>query len=237
MGTAPTIWLSFLAGLLSFISPCCLPLYPSYISYISGVSYDRAGGALTQDVRRRALGHAVFFVLGFSVIFIALGASASLLGVLFAEYRSVVSEIGGLIIVVMGLILMGILKFGWLMREFKWNVQVKPPGYLGAFVVGVSFAAGWTPCIGPILGSVIALAATSEANGMFLMAFYALGFAIPFLILAFTMGSVRWIARYSHRISQVGGAVMVVMGVLLMTGKLSTLTAWLIQLYGGNVGL
>ncbi len=230
----PTIWIAFLAGLLSFVSPCVLPLYPTYISYISGVSFSHGNATVvTKEVRRKALSHAVFFVLGFSVIFVALGTSASLLGILFSEYRNVISMVGGAIVIVMGLILMKIIKWDFFMREAKWNLRTKPAGYLGAFIVGVSFAAGWTPCIGPILAAVIALAATSESSGMFLMFFYALGFALPFLILAYTLGSSRWLLKYSERISQVGGGILVVMGILLVTGKMTNITTWLNQIFGG----
>ena len=237
MGTAPTIWLAFLAGLVSFVSPCTIPLYPSYISYISGVSYDARAAGASASIRRRALAHAVFFVLGFSVIFVALGASANLVGILFAQYRTIVSDIGGVIVIVMGLVLVGAIRWDWLMREVKWHSKAKPVGYLGAFVVGISFAAGWTPCVGPILAAVIAIAATGEVNGMVLMLVYAIGFALPFLILAYTLGSLRWLSRYSAAISRAGGAVLVLMGVLLLTGRLEALTAWLIRIYGGNGGL
>lgn len=238
MEAAPSIWLAFLAGLLSFISPCCLPLYPSYISYISGVSFERGTDqVVTRVVRRRALSHALFFVLGFSVIFVALGASASLIGILFAQYHTLVSQIGGAIVIVMGLVLLGVIQPRFLMREVKWHARSKPGGYLGAFVVGLSFSAGWTPCIGPILASVIAIAATSQASGILLMAVYTVGFAIPFLLLAYTLGSVRWLQRYSGIVSRVGGGIMVVMGVLLLTGQLTLIIRWLIKLYGGYVGL
>ena len=238
MAVNPTIWLAFVAGLLSFISPCVLPLYPSYISYISGVSFSNGAESLvTGQIRRKALSHAIFFVLGFSVIFIALGASASLIGIIFSEYRDVVSEIGGLIVIVMGLVLMKVIKWDLFMREAKWSLRKKPAGYLGAFVVGISFSAGWTPCIGPMLASVIAIAATSQASGMLLMSFYAIGFALPFLILAYTLGSLRWLLKYSERISQVGGGILVLMGILLLTGKLTDITSWLTQLYGGYTGI
>ncbi len=237
MTSAPSVWIAFLAGILSFVSPCCLPLYPSYISYISGVTVDRGGLApVTREMRRRALSHAVFFVLGFSVIFVALGASASLIGVVFVEYKTVISRIGGVVIIAMGLLLLGVIRPEFLAREFKWQVRGRRGGYLGAFVVGVSFSAGWTPCIGPILASVITLAATSEVGGGLLMAFYALGFALPFLLLAYTLGSVRWLQRYSEWTSRVGGAVMILMGVLLLTGQMTLITAWLIRLFGGYVG-
>lgn len=238
MAGAPSIWLAFLAGLLSFISPCCLPLYPSYISYISGVSTAGTNDqGITSQLRTRALLHALFFVLGFSVIFVALGASASLIGALFAEYHTLVSEIGGVIVILMGLVLIGALKPTFLLRDLKWTLRSKPSGYLGAFVVGISFSAGWTPCIGPILASVIAIAATSEVSGAILMTVYAVGFAIPFLILAYTLGSLRWLQRYSVRVSQVGGAVMVVMGLLLATDRMSLVIRWLTGLYGGYTGM
>ncbi len=237
MTAAPSVWIAFLAGILSFISPCCLPLYPSYISYISGVAMDRSGaGLVTGEARRRALAHAVFFVLGFSVIFVALGASASLIGTVFAEYKPVISRIGGVVIVVMGLVLLGVIKWEFLAREFKWQAKSRRSGYLGAFIVGVSFSAGWTPCIGPILASVITVAATSEVSGGLLMSVYALGFALPFLLLAYTLGSVRWLQKYSEWTSRIGGAVMVVMGLLLLTGRMTLITAWLIRLFGGYVG-
>lgn len=238
MAGAPSIWLAFLAGLLSFISPCCLPLYPSYISYISGVSTAGTNDqGISSQLRTRALLHALFFVLGFSVIFVALGASASLIGALFAEYHTLVSEIGGVIVILMGLVLIGALKPTFLLRDLKWTLRSKPSGYLGAFVVGISFSAGWTPCIGPILASVIAIAATSEVSGAILMTVYAVGFAIPFLILAYTLGSLRWLQRYSVRVSQVGGAVMVVMGLLLATDRMSLVIRWLTGLYGGYTGM
>ncbi|MCI0183740.1 MAG: sulfite exporter TauE/SafE family protein [Acidibacillus sp.] len=238
MVATPTMWIAFLAGLASFVSPCTLPLYPSYISYISGISYDRNNaGLVTSAVRTKALTHALFFVLGFSVIFVALGASANLLGILFAQYRSLFSEIGGVIVIVMGLILLGWIKLDVFMREAKWHAKSKPAGYLGAFVIGISFSAGWTPCIGPILASVIAIAATSQVNGMVLMFAYALGFAIPFLVLAYTLGSVRWLQRYSEPISRVGGAVLVLMGMLLITHRLETLTSWMTRIFGAGTSI
>ncbi|MCY0876918.1 MAG: sulfite exporter TauE/SafE family protein [Firmicutes bacterium] len=241
MAGAPSLWLAFLAGLLSFISPCCLPLYPSYISYISGVSAAPVGDVsvtrTAHPLRNRALAHAVFFVLGFSVIFVALGASASLVGALFAQYHTLVSEIGGVIIILMGLVLAGVLKPAFMLRDVKWTIRHKPSGYLGAFVVGISFSAGWTPCIGPILASVIAVAATSEVNGAILMTVYAIGFAIPFLILAYTLGSLRGLLRYSERVSQIGGYVMVIMGLLLATDRLTLVIRWLTGLYGGYTGM
>ncbi|UOF92046.1 cytochrome c biogenesis protein CcdA [Fodinisporobacter ferrooxydans] len=232
----PTIWIAFLAGLLSFVSPCCLPLYPSYISYISGVSFQAGQQRVSNDARRRAVIHSLFFVLGFSIIFLALGMSASYLGRFFIEYRSLISQIGGVIIVAMGLFLLGLLKIDVLMKEKKWQIRSKPASYLGAVFVGISFAAGWTPCIGPILASVLILAASQPVSGMTLMGFYILGFAIPFLILAYTLGSTKWLRKYSGLISKIGGVIMVVMGILLYFNQMTLITSWLIRLFGGFTG-
>ena len=238
MQATPSLWLAFLAGFASFLSPCCLPLYPSYISYISGVSFESGTDlSMAHRVRRRALSHAVFFILGFSVIFVALGASASFIGIAFVEYHAIVSRIGGVIIVVMGLFLLGVIQPKFLLREAKWHVRRMPSGYLGAFVVGLSFSAGWTPCIGPILASVIAIATISQVSGMLLLSVYTIGFAIPFLILAYTLGSVRFLQRYAGMISRIAGAIMVLMGILLALGQLTLVIQWLIKWYGGYVGL
>jgi len=239
MSAGPTVWWAFLAGLLSFVSPCCLPLFPSYISYISGVSFqstDVSDSADRRGVRRKALMHAIFFVIGFSIIFIALGMSASVIGSLFLGYRDTLRQVGAVLIIAMGLFVVGILKMDFLLREKKWMMRRKPAGYWGAVLVGISFAAGWTPCIGPILASVLVLAATNAISGMTLMLFYIVGFAIPFLILAYSLGSIRWLVRHSGWMSRVGGVVMIVMGVLLFTNSLTLITRWLIHLYGGFTG-
>ncbi|UOF92310.1 cytochrome c biogenesis protein CcdA [Fodinisporobacter ferrooxydans] len=237
MSTAnPSIWLAFLAGLLSFVSPCCLPLYPSYISYISGISFQTDCQFITSDIRRRALFHSLFFVLGFSIIFIALGMSANFVGTLFSQNRILISQIGGVIVVAMGLFMLGFLKIDFLMKEKKWMIPSKPASYLGAILVGISFAAGWTPCIGPILASVLILAASQPVSGMTLMFFYILGFAIPFLILAYSLGSTKWLRKYSGSISKIGGAIMILMGILLYFNRMPLITSWLIKLYGGFTG-
>jgi cytochrome c-type biogenesis protein len=238
MGTAPSFYLAFIAGILSFISPCCLPLYPSYISYITGITLEEMKSERQRrSARNRALVHALFFVLGFSLIFISLGMSASLVGRLFAEYKSLVRQVGGLLIIVMGLFLAGVLQLDVLYRQKKWQLHAKPVGYIGSVLVGISFAAGWTPCVGPILASVLVLAATNPASGLWLMFFYTLGFAVPFLLLAYTLGSVRWILKYAEGISKFGGWLMVVMGMLLFTGWISSFTTWFIRMFGGFVGI
>lgn len=237
MEASPTIYVAFLAGLLSFLSPCCLPLYPSYISYITGISFDEMKEeGNRREVRSRALKHSLFFVLGFSIIFVALGMSASWLGSLFVNYKDLVRQVGGLLVILMGLFLAGVIKPKFLYKQTKLNFKTKSAGYLGSTLVGVSFAAGWTPCVGPILASVLVMAAANPISGLPLMLSYTLGFALPFLILAYTLGSVRWIMKYSELISRVGGWLFVAMGVLLVTNWISKLTVWLITLFGGFVG-
>ncbi|WP_235587042.1 cytochrome c biogenesis CcdA family protein [Ferroacidibacillus organovorans] len=229
------MFLSFLAGVLSFLSPCVLPLYPSYISYISGVTFSPSQ-THTLNHRIKAVTHTLFFILGFSIIFFALGLSATLIGQVFISYRSVIRIVGGIIVIVMGLALSGLLTPKWLMMEKKWEYKGKKPGYFGSVLVGISFAAGWSPCIGPILGAVLVLSASQSAYGISLILAYIVGFAIPYLILGFSLGSVRKLAKYGAILSKIGGYIMIVMGILLLTNMLTLITIWLIKLYGGFTG-
>lgn len=163
----PNMLMAFLAGVLSFLSPCCLPLYPSYISYLTGISYEKLQGERDKfQIRRTVLVHSIFFVIGFSIIFVALGFGAGTIGKIFNQYKDLIRQIGGIIIIVMGLFLTGIIKWESLLKERKWHLRNKPAGYLGSVLVGISFSAGWTPCIGPILASVLAMAATNPTNGI-----------------------------------------------------------------------
>ncbi|MGZ4031003.1 MAG: cytochrome c biogenesis CcdA family protein, partial [Tumebacillaceae bacterium] len=171
----PTFIIAFVAGLLSFISPCVLPLYPSYLSYITGISYDEMHADGDRSlVRRRSLMHSLFFCLGFSIIFVALGFTSSMVGTLFLDYSTLIRQIGAILIIVMGLFLSGLLKIDFLYKQAKFQLKSKPVGYLGAIVVGISCAAGWTPCIGPILASVLAIAASNPVSGVTLMLFYSI---------------------------------------------------------------
>jgi cytochrome c-type biogenesis protein len=221
-----TIWLALWAGVVSFISPCCLPLYPSYLSYISGVSVQQLKTDTTKEIRLRTMSHTLFFIIGFSIIFYALGAAAGLLAELFQQWKTLISQLAGILIVVMGLVLLGVFKPQLFMREWKPQVT-KRAGYLGSFLIGIGFAAGWSPCIGPILSAIIGLSATEKGLWFPMMTAYTLGFAIPFFVMAFFLGSTRWILRYSNVVMKAGGAVMVVVGVLLYTGHLNKITIWL----------
>jgi cytochrome c-type biogenesis protein len=221
-----SIWLAFGAGILSFVSPCTLPLFPTYLGYISGVSYTSLSTG-ERGVRLRAFLHALCFCLGLSLLFVLLGMGATAFGRLLRPYLPWVRLVGGALVVCMGLFLAGVLKSGWLMKERRFLPATKPVGYFGSFFIGVAFAAGWTPCIGPILGSVLALAMANPSAGTAYIAAYATGFCLPFLVLAVTLTSVRPLLKYTHRIAQVGGWLLVFMGLLLMADKLTWLTIWL----------
>ncbi|MFS0726317.1 cytochrome c biogenesis CcdA family protein [Paenibacillus sp. 1P07SE] len=230
-----TIWLAFGAGFLSFISPCCLPLYPSYISYITGIS--------TKDLnerqslfQRKALLHTLFFILGFSIIFVALGLSASLLGDVFANNRTLIRQLGAILIVIMGLVMLEVFKPQLLMREKRFAWKTRPSGYVGSTLVGITYAAGWTPCVGPILSAIVALGITNPDQAILYVLAYTLGFGLPFFIMAFFIGKMKWIMKYSNKMMKIGGGLMVVVGILLYTDQMTQITIWLIRLYGGFTG-
>jgi cytochrome c-type biogenesis protein len=217
--------IAFGAGLASFLSPCVLPLIPSYITFITGMTLDDV-----QRSRRVALVHAVLFVLGFSLIFLALGASATLLGRLLVTYRVWISRVGGVLVLAFGLYLLGVFNLGAFSRERRFHITDKPLGYLGTLVVGVAFGAGWTPCIGPILGSILTYAATQAevSRGVLLLGAYSLGLAVPFLLAAVAIdrfvsalqkvrGKLVWVTRVS-------GAVLVVVALLMITDYLTVIT-------------
>ncbi|GGE22763.1 cytochrome C biogenesis protein CcdA [Marinithermofilum abyssi] len=232
-----SIWLAFAAGVLSFISPCCLPLYPSYLSYITGVSVSQLQDKeQSAELRRKTMIHTLFFILGFSIIYFALGFSASAVGKLFKEYQDTIRMLGGVLLAVMGLFLLGIFQPGFMMREKRLNIGGKRWGYLGSTLVGIGFAAGWTPCVGPILGSVLYMAAANPAAGLAYITAYTLGFAIPFFVMAFFLGRTRWILRYSQGLMKAGGAMMVIAGVLLYFNQMTMIINWLTQFTGGFTG-
>ncbi len=218
------------AGLVSFFSPCVLPVIPSYVSYITGMSFEELTGEQNRAaVRKATLKNSLFFIAGFSLVFVLLGASSSFIGSILSEYQAVIRKAGGVLIVVMGLYIAGVLKIGFLSQEKRLHLRNRPAGLLGSFLVGVAFAAGWTPCIGPVLGSILLYAGTSASltSGVELLAAYALGLGIPFLVTSLTINTAlsyfRKISRYMRVISFVSGALLVVAGVLLFTGDFNAL--------------
>lgn len=229
------IFLAFGAGFLSFISPCCLPLYPAFLSYITGVSVTelKEENAMLQ---KRTMLHTIFFLIGFSSIFIMLGMSTSLIGKFFVQYNDLIRQIGAILIVFFGFVIVGILKPEFLMKDRKIAFKNRPSGYIGSTIIGMGFAAGWTPCTGPILAAVIALSVSNPGSGMMYMIAYTLGFAIPFFILSFFLGRMQWIKKHSVKIIKIGGYVMIVMGIFLFFDWMTKITTYLISIFGGFTG-
>lgn len=222
------LWLALWAGFASFISPCCLPLYPSFISYITGISVSELkAGVSGNSARRSMMLHTLSFILGFSIIFYSMGFAAGLVSDFFKGNSDLLRQIAAILIFIMGLMLLGIFQPKFLMKERKLSIKYKPAGFLGSFVIGVGFAAGWSPCVGPILSAILALSASEPGSWFSLITAYSLGFAIPFFILSFFIGSTKWIVRYSAAFMKVGGAVMIIMAILLYTDQLAKITAWL----------
>ena len=195
-----SLLLAFSAGLFSFLSPCVLPLVPSYVSYITGLSFeDLTNKTERTDILKTTVFNSLLFILGFSVVFISLGASASYIGKLMVSYQEIIRKVGGVIIIIFGLFIMGILKMNFLQVEKKMHIKSKPAGYIGSFLVGIGFAAGWTPCVGPILGSILLFASTSGsvATGIKLLTIYSIGLALPLFISALAINSFYPILRNS----------------------------------------
>jgi len=224
------ITIAFGAGVLSFLSPCVLPLVPSYLSFVTGMSLED----LQKGVDRRAtLVHSLLFVAGFTGIFLLLGASASFLGQFFKVYEVWIARVGGLIIMILGLHLAGALRLTPLMRERRVYLHDKPTGYLGTVGVGAAFGAGWTPCIGPVLGAILTFAASQEHfwSGVGLLFVYSLGLAVPFLLSALALDAfLRAFARFRRFLPVIqvaAGVLLVILGLLLMTGTFSALSGYL----------
>jgi cytochrome c-type biogenesis protein len=226
-----SIFVAFFAGVLSFLSPCVLPLVPSYVSFITGLSLEELGTR-----RWVAVTHALLFIAGFTLIFLALGATATQLGVFLNHYQVWLERFGGVLIVFFGLYLLGAVQWGTLQRERRVHIQDKPVGYLGSVLVGLAFGAGWTPCIGPILGSILMYtsARSSLGQGLLLLFAYSMGLAVPFLLAAVAVERfLEWFKRFRRYIpltTRIAGGVLVAVGLLLVSGYFSMLAEWLQRL-------
>jgi cytochrome c-type biogenesis protein len=224
------ILIALSAGIFSFLSPCVLPLVPSYLTFVTGMSLED----LQEGVNRKAtLIHSVLFVAGFSLVFIILGASASFLGQFFRAYEVWIARIGGLVIIALGLHLAGVFRLVPLLKEKRLHLADKPAGYLGTLGVGMAFGAGWTPCIGPVLGAILTYGFSQDTMwaGVGLLAVYSLGLAIPFLISALALD---WFLRVFKRfrrwiplVEKASGVLLILLGLLLMTGTFTILSGWL----------
>ena len=235
MAADVTIAAALFAGILSFLSPCVLPLVPPYLVYLAGASLERfADAEAGPRVRRAAVFAALLFVAGFSTVFVALGASASVIGALVQRYSDKLAIAAGVVIIVMGLHFLGLTRVSVLMREKRWGMA-KPVGLWGAYLMGLAFAFGWTPCIGPILAAILAVAASKEtvAKGAGLLAVYSAGLGIPFLIAAFAVEPfMAFLARFKRHLAWVEramGALMVLTGIAFLTGFVSEASYWLLE--------
>ena len=221
------------AGLLSFLSPCVLPLVPPYLVFISGISLDDL--KRNAQSQRSVLLAALAFVLGFTTVFVTLGATASYVGVLLKSQQHVLAQIAGAFIIIMGLNFLGVFKLGFLSQEKRYQQESKPVGLLGAYAIGLAFAFGWTPCIGPVLAAILSIAASTESvsKGAELLAVYSLGLGVPFLLSAAAIN--RFLAFFTRFKSQLGnveramGALLVLAGVMFLTGWMQVISYWLIE--------
>ena len=232
------------AGLVSFLSPCVLPLVPPYLIYLTGATIEHvANDETTQTSKRAVMTSALMFVLGFSTVFVALGASASVIGSLIRAYSGPLSIIAGVVIVVMGLHFLGVTPIALLHRQKRFDVA-KPVGLWGAYVIGLAFAFGWTPCIGPILAAILAVAASEQTviRGASLLAVYSLGLGIPFMVAAFAIEPfAAFLSRfrnYLHRVEQAMGALLVLTGIAFLTGSINQMSVWLLETFPvlGKIG-
>ncbi len=232
---------AFLAGLLSFISPCVLPIVPPYLAYLAGISFSELGSqdadVVSAHVRRRIFLTSVAFVAGFTTVFVALGATASLIGKTLAQYFDVLSIVAGVLIVIMGLHFLGVFRLALLYREARVHVEKKPAGMFGAYIMGLAFAFGWTPCVGPVLAAILFVAGTEDTalRGATLLALYSLGIGIPFIVAGlFASRFIGWASRFKrhmHRVEQAMGGLLVLTGILFMTGQMSAIAQWLLETF------
>ena len=236
------------AGFLSFLSPCVLPLVPPYLCYLGGVSLDELTGNTEYrpaHVTRYVLAAAVLFVLGFTTVFVALGASSSFLGQFVIEYLDILAKVAGVVIIIFGLHFLGLFRFAFLMREARFHIEKRPAGLAGAYVIGLAFAFGWTPCVGPVLAVILMVAGSggdSVLYGASLLGSYSLGIGVPFIAAAFAAGPfTRMMRRFGggmRTVEMVLGGLLVVTGILFLTGMMSTMAYWLLEAFPslGKVG-
>ncbi len=237
---------ALLAGVLSFLSPCVLPLVPPYLCFIGGVTFEQLTDDRTADtgLRRRVMLAALAFVLGFAVVFVAFGATASVVGQAIARHADFLAKIAGGIIIILGLHFLGLFKIGFLHREARFHLERKPAGLMGAFVIGMAFAFGWTPCVGPALAAILFVAGSEDQvlYGASLLLVYALGIGIPFLLAAALigpfMGFMQRIRRHLRRVEQAMGGLLVLTGILFITGSMNEIGFWLLEMFPalGRIG-
>jgi len=232
-----SVLVAFSAGIFSFLSPCVLPLFPSYLSFITGMSLEQLQDSPRRGAERwKVMGHSAAFIAGFSMVFIGMGASFSVLGQLLIEQRDLIRQVGGALIIVFGLYIAGALPLGWLGRYQQVQLRSKPAGFLGSWLVGVTFAIGWTPCVGPILGSILSLAGTAEtvSTGIALLSAYSAGLALPFFLSSLALGAFlvafRRFRPWIPVVERTAGVLLVVVGLLVLTNYFIVLNSYAISL-------
>jgi cytochrome c-type biogenesis protein len=234
-GWLAAIGFAFGAGFVSFISPCVLPLVPAYLSLLTGSTLEELQGRSgDRDLRGLAVGHAIAFIIGFTVVFIGLGLTASVLGGVLNENKRLIAQVGGVIVIVLGLQMMGVLKIPFLMRDTRVSIQRKQRTYWTSGLVGIAFAAGWSPCIGPILAGILAIASQQHtAQAALLLLIYSLGLALPFFLTALAIGTVlpvlSRIKRYLRAIEIAAGVFMIAVGIVLVNNAFYTVAGWFYQ--------
>lgn len=228
---------AFVAGAISFLSPCVLPLVPGYISYVAGQTVDSARAPDSARGKLATLTLSMFFVLGFSTVFVSLGASATALGELLLAYKYEANIVGGIIVILFGLFLTGIFNPAWFQRDMRFHTDIKGGHPVAAYVLGLAFAFGWTPCIGPVLGAILTVSATSmtTASGVALLGVYSLGLGLPFLLAAlFTdtfMNRMKAMRKIGRPLQIAAGVILIIMGVAMVTGQLSVFAYWLLKTF------
>jgi cytochrome c-type biogenesis protein len=229
--------IAFSAGILSFFAPCVLPLVPSYLIFISGVSIDHPSEPKTVKFKSTMLIHSIAFILGFSFVFIMLGISSSMIGQFLSTYQTYISRIGGILLIVMGLFTLNLIKIPFLNQEKMIQLKKKPLGFFGSFIVGIVFSLGWTPCIGPGLTSILIIASAEESTwqGAYLLSMYSLGFAVPFILSSLLFDQLlRFIKRYGFIVKytmKVMGVLLIIIGLLLVTSNLHKFSMWMELLF------
>jgi len=235
-----SIGAAILAGALSFLSPCVLPLVPPYLCYISGMSLDDLAGedvVVERQHRLKVMAAALCFVLGFTTVFVLLGATASAAGQLLRQYLPLLTQIAGIAIIIMGLNFIGVFRLGFLARDTRYHHQSEGVTLFGAYGIGLAFAFGWTPCIGPVLAGILTLASTSEniSRGMALLGLYSLGLGIPFLLAALSLdsflGFFRKFRRHLPLVEKIMGVLLIITGLMFLTGTMQTISYWLLELF------
>ena len=228
---------AFAAGLISFLSPCVLPLVPAYVSFIAGKSFEEMQHTRPWRERLSAVWLSVWFVLGFSTVFVALGASATALSRWLLAYKFEAGIVAGAVVILFGLLLTGLVRVPWLERDHRFQTPIQGGRPIGAFLLGLAFAFGWTPCIGPVLGAILTVSASSASvgDGVYLLSVYSLGLGVPFLLAAASIGGLMRVIRGSRRTGRIlqvaAGGTMIAMGALMITGDLTVLSLWLLRTF------